>query len=201
MVTIDIHNLTKFYGRRRIIEDLSITLSSPTRFGITGRNGSGKSTLIKILAGYTSPNEGTITFSKNEKKIEGDDVYQYVSLAAPYLELPTHLSWSELLDFHFSLKSTRIISIEEIKESGVLPLTLPLKNFSSGMMQRAKLLLAFHTQAPILLLDEPTELLDDDGYELYRSLLTNYTADRLVVIASNRERDFVGVGERIAIGG
>jgi ABC-type multidrug transport system ATPase subunit len=60
-----------------------------------------------------------------------------------------------------------------------------IRYFSSGMKQRLKLAQAFFSNTPVLLLDEPCTNLDKEGVALYRSLLDNYTKDRIVIISSN----------------
>lgn len=68
------------------------------------------------------------------------------------------------------------------------------------MKQRLKLAQAFFSNAPILLLDEPTTNLDADGIALYQNLITNYTAQKLVIISSNVKQEYDFCEEKIEIG-
>lgn len=72
-----------------------------------------------------------------------------------------------------------ILELENIKNKF-------LYQFSSGMKQRVKLILAFLTQSSIILLDEPVTNLDDKGVEWYRQLVQQYANNRLIIVASNR---------------
>jgi ABC-type multidrug transport system ATPase subunit len=83
------------------------------------------------------------------------------------------------------------ITNDGIRSIFELPLHLPIRQFSSGMLQRVKLALAFFTDSALLLLDEPTETLDENGFELYELLLEKYSHGRTIIIASNKERDFI----------
>ena len=66
--------------------------------------------------------------------------------------------------------------------------------YSSGMKQRLKLLQAFYSDTPVLLLDEPCTNLDQSGIDIYRSLVAELTRERLVIVSSNDkvEYDFCG---------
>jgi ABC-type multidrug transport system ATPase subunit len=64
-----------------------------------------------------------------------------------------------------------------------------IKYFSSGMKQRLKLALAFCSDTPMLMLDEPTSNLDSQGVEWYLSLVQRYAANRLTIICSNQEHE------------
>ena len=65
-----------------------------------------------------------------------------------------------------------------------------IRFFSSGMKQRLKLVLAICTDTPILLLDEPTTNLDEQGANWYHKLIQEFAMDRLVIVASNIEADY-----------
>lgn len=184
--------IQKFYQQKLIFQNLSAEFESGKRYGIAGHNGSGKSTLLKIIAGFITPNSGNVVYSIQGKNIPVESIYQHINFTAPYLDLPTDLSFYELLDFHFSLKPRlNMLSNDNINEYFQLPQNLPIRQFSSGMLQRVKLALVFFTKGDLILLDEPTETLDEKGFELYASLLENLSQNRTTIIASNKEKDFI----------
>jgi len=191
-MNIELNLLEKSYNNKIIFGNLSAKFESGGRYGIAGQNGSGKSTLLKILAGFITPNSGSISYSTAENSIPVESVFEHITYAAPYLDLPVDLSFYELLNFHFSIKKRyESISNEAINESLQLPSDMPIRQFSSGMLQRVKLALAFFTASDIILLDEPTETLDEQGFQLYRRLLETYSRQRTTIIASNKEEDFI----------
>jgi ABC-type multidrug transport system ATPase subunit len=127
-----------------------------------------------------------------DKSIPVESVYKHISFVAPYIDLPTDLSFYELLDFHFSMKERQgNANNNQINEYFHLPTELPIRQFSSGMLQRVKLALAFFTESDLVLLDEPTETLDEKGFELYTTLLENLSPNKTVIIASNKDKDFI----------
>ncbi len=162
-------------------------------WAILGRNGSGKSTLLKILCGAIVPTKGKVTWLKNKSEIELKDQYQLYSITAPYLEMVEEFTLREMLDFHFSLKQmidgysvdTVIVNAGLSKSADV-----KVKYFSSGMIQRLKLITCLFSDVPILLLDEPCTNLDEEGIAWYRKTIEEVKQDRLIIIASNQAHEY-----------
>ena len=117
-----------------------------------------------------------------------ENVFKQIALAAPYQELIEELTLSELLRYWTQLrtmqsqKSAREWASEMYLEDS---LSTEIRFFSSGMKQRLKLGLAFFSQTPILLLDEPLSNLDQRGGQWYAEQIQKYTANRLVIVCSN----------------
>lgn len=199
---IILNNITKRYLYDWIFRNINQHFSTPTRYAILGANGSGKSTLLKILSGHLSPTKGTIDYKINGQVIDKDDIYQHLSFASPYIDLIEEFTLSETVDFHKQFKpfinnlSTNdfleIIQLKTAKNKEV-------RFFSSGMKQRLKLGLAICADTALLLLDEPTATLDEKSVDWFHQLLEKYAANRLIIIASNEERDVITCQERINI--
>lgn len=198
-----VDKISKRYRMEWIFKQFSYHFEQGKAYAILGRNGSGKSTLMQILSGYLSPSKGKISFLDGTKKVDKELVYKNVSFAGPYIDLIEEFSFPELLKFHSQFKEMQLSS-KEIKELLAFPKAAygkPLKLFSSGMLQRVKLLLAICSTTPILLLDEPTITLDQQGVDWYQDLVNQYgkTTDRLLIIASNAEQDYESCDEKILI--
>ncbi len=199
---ITLKSAGKRYNYEWIFQNLNSSFQSDKSYAILGPNGSGKSTLLQIIAGNIVPSTGEIFYFENENKIEPENFYRHISLAAPYLELPEEMTLEELLQFHSGFKKFhRNLSIQHIIQlSGFEKSSArQLKNFSSGMKQRAKLMLAIFSDTPILLLDEPTTNLDEQGVLWWKNQMNNYSKNRLVIIASNIEREHEACDEKILI--
>jgi len=155
-----------------------------------------------VLSGHLSPSKGKIEFSSDGKIIGGDDVYKTVSYAAPYIDLIEEFTLKEAIDFHLQFKPFL---------EGLRPKDLPgllsfsnaqdkqIRHFSSGMKQRLKLVLAICSGSTLLLLDEPTTNLDNQGIDWYRSLVERFAKGRTLVVASNVDVDFDFCEERVDI--
>lgn len=201
-MTITLNNIGRRFNRDWIFRGIHHTFTSGESYAILGPNGSGKSTLLQILNGSLSPSIGTIDFTFQEKQIEIDQVFQYLSLAAPYLEVIEEFTLSEMVDFHFKFKTYK----EGVDKKHLINLlNLPksehklIKYFSSGMKQRLKLILAFCADTPMLMLDEPTSNLDHQGVDWYLSLVEQFATGRLTIICSNQEHEYGFCKQRLSI--
>jgi ABC-type multidrug transport system ATPase subunit len=126
--------------------------------------------------------------SRKQGKVEAEDLYRSMAIAAPYLELIEELSVTELLTFHQQFKPflpqvsigdiIHIVGLEKAAQKQI-------RYYSSGMKQRVKLAQAIFSDVPLLLLDEPCTNLDAEGIQLYQQLINDYCQDRLVVVSSN----------------
>lgn len=190
---IQVENLGRKFNRDWIFRNFDTIFQSNQPVAITGANGSGKSTLLQIIAAILPATEGKVKYTYREKNIEEDKIFRYLSLAAPYQELIEEFTLQELVAFHLQFKSFRnqLAAGEFIKKTGLEKArNKPVKNFSSGMKQRLKLGLAFFSDTPILLLDEPTSNLDKNGVDWYQQHLAENVANRLVIICSNQPYEY-----------
>jgi ABC-type multidrug transport system ATPase subunit len=190
---ISLSETGKRFNQDWIFRNLSFQFISGKTYAITGPNGSGKSTLLQIIAGAVATSEGKIRYEVNNKNIEADNIFQHLSIAAPYQELIEELTLTEFLGFHKKFKPLlpgmsipEIISITSLEKSA----EKQIRYYSSGMKQRAKLAQAFFSDTPALLLDEPCTNLDEDGIALYHRLIRDYCNDRLVIVSSNEKQEY-----------
>ena len=190
---IRLEDVAKRYRYDWIFRSINYTFEEGEQYAVLGSNGAGKSTFLKILSGHLTPSKGKISFRHEGKDVEIDTVYKHVSYAAPYIELIEELSLKEALTFHQQFKPfvdnlspeklIELLGFEQSKDKVI-------KDFSSGMKQRLKLVLAICSDTPILLLDEPTSNLDNQGINWYLDLIKKYTSNRLTIVASNVEVDY-----------
>jgi ABC-type multidrug transport system ATPase subunit len=212
-MTITLQNLGKRFNREWIFRHIDYEFIANKKYAITGANGSGKSTLLQVIAGSLMHTEGSVeifnqqsaisnkdfTITNNDQQptnnqqptIPTDQHYQHISIATPYLELIEEMTALEMLSFHAAFKQF-ILPAAEILQTVNLQMATnkQIRYYSSGMKQRLKLALAFFTNTPILLLDEPTTNLDEDGITLYQNLIANYTQNKLVIVCSNDKQEY-----------
>lgn len=137
-----------------------------------------------------------------EYRLAEDQIYPYLSIAAPYLEVIEEMTFLEFLDFHKNFKpflpgldTEKIIELVGLKKSS----DKQIRYYSSGMKQRVKLAQAFFSNTLVLLLDEPCTNLDSDGIELYHRLIADYCNKRLVIVSSNEIQEYRFCKEQIDI--
>ncbi len=191
------------FNREWIFNHVDYTFESGKSYAILGINGSGKSTLLQVISGALTYSVGSISYSLNDNQIAVENLFNHFSLAAPYLDLIEEFTLLETIDFHFSFKK-RINNLNNNELVDLLNMqkskNKQLKYFSSGMKQRVKLLLAFCSDTPLLLLDEPTANLDDQGINWYLDLVKSFGGnDRLVIVCSNQAHEYSFCDEHILV--
>ncbi|HQS51050.1 MAG: ABC transporter ATP-binding protein [Sphingobacteriales bacterium 17-39-43] len=190
---INLEHIGRRFNREWIFRDVNYVFESGSSYAILGANGAGKSTILQVISGSLTSSEGTISYTREGVLLNPENVFEHLSMAAPYLELIEELTLRELIDFHFRFKKYRsglnrdlTIELMGLKRSE----HKAIKNFSSGMKQRVKLALAFCSDTDMILLDEPASNLDQQGLEWYLSLVEKYSADRILIICSNQIQEY-----------
>lgn len=201
-MTITLSKAGRRYNYEWIFRNLDYTFQSDKMYAVLGPNGSGKSTLLQTIAGSLSLSEGKIEYSHSGKNISSEMIFSYLSLCAPYLELPEEFTLTEILKFQSGFKSftketneERIIDLVGLKKDR----DKQIRFYSSGMKQRVKLALAILADTPLLLLDEPTTNLDENGVRWYQDIVQQFSTNRLVIICSNQLREYEFCNIRIDI--
>jgi ABC-type multidrug transport system ATPase subunit len=197
---IRLTNTGKRFNREWIFRGIDYHFKQGNSYAITGANGSGKSTLLQVIAGALMHSEGSIDFTENNKTVDAAIAYKIISITAPYLELIEEMTALEFLSFHTSFKKL-IIPVDEILQEVNLQSAAnkQIRYYSSGMKQRLKLAQAFFSETTLLLLDEPTTNLDEAGIQLYKSLISKFTTNRLVIVCSNDKNEYEFCGEVIKV--
>jgi ABC-type multidrug transport system ATPase subunit len=201
-VNITLQNIGRRFNREWIFRGVEYTFRGGESYAILGSNGSGKSTLLQVLNGSLTPSAGTISYELDGKEVAVEDVFQHLSLAAPYMEMIEEFTLAEMIDLHFKFKSYKA----GMDNKAVIDLLAMNTNknkliryFSSGMKQRLKLALAFCSDTPILMLDEPTSNLDAQGVDWYLGLVEKFALNRLTIICSNQPHEYGFCGHQLSI--
>ncbi|GBD90852.1 putative ABC transporter ATP-binding protein YxlF [bacterium BMS3Abin04] len=191
--TLALENITKYFGRQLIFKNINFKFSQGNVYGLAGNNGSGKSTLTKIIAGVLSQNKGKVLHKIDNKEIEAEKLHSYLGFVSPYLMLYDEFTANENL-FHFA--KIRGIKFDEERIKYLLnEFNLYrrrndlLKAYSSGMKQRMKFIFALQHSPKLLLLDEPTSNLDEEGKSKVYKIVENEKENSVVIIASNESKD------------
>lgn len=166
MSIINVENISKKFGEKLVLDNISFKVEKGDIFGLIGPNGAGKSTLINIMTGLIDPNGGTISIGGFDIKKEPIKAKKFIGLVPQELALMESVSAYDNLEFFGSLYG---LNGKELKEriNNVLELTgledkrrEKVKKFSGGMKRRLNLAAAIMHQPEILILDEPTVGID-----------------------------------------
>lgn len=192
-VVIDAKHISKAFGDRTIINDLSLRVTRKDRIGIVGANGAGKSTLLKLLTGELEPDSGQIRFAKTIERIVID---QQRSKMEPDKTIRDVLAdggdWIEV-------QGIRKHVVGYLKEFLFEPGVLDAKIGTLSGGERSRLLLAreFAKPSNLLVLDEPTNDLDLETLDLLQDVIGDYDGTVLIV---SHDRDFLDRTVTITLG-
>ena len=184
--TIELHHVSKSYGEKRVIDDFDYIVLKNQRLGIIGPNGCGKSTLMKIITGVIQPDEGEVEigdtikigyFAQEVTDMDGKQrVIDYIKDVAEYV--PT--------------KEGRITAsqmLERFLFDGAMQYT-PIEKLSGGEKRRLYLCKVLMESPNVLILDEPTNALDEESIGDVRKLLLELKEKGvLIIIASHNKED------------
>lgn len=188
MQTISIHlrSVSKKYHQHFLYRNLSLDILPQDKWVVLGNNGSGKSTLLKIMTGFVSPTSGVVSYQSHGKTIDKTHWHQYISVAAPYMSMIEDFTLYELMKHVYTF---RMFQMEPEAFMDALQLNehrnKAIKQFSSGMKQKTKLLLAIADAAPVLFLDEPTTNLDARTVQWYADMIQQWALHKTVIVFSN----------------
>jgi ABC-type multidrug transport system ATPase subunit len=200
---IQVTAASKRFNTEWIFSNLNFSFTTGQHYALIGNNGSGKSTLLQIIAGYIGLTKGGIQWiSTSNETIDSTNIFQYISIAAPYLELVEEFTALEQITFHQQFKPLQngLEPIELLEKIGLRNAAKKqIRNFSSGMKQRLKLALAIFDQAPILLLDEPCSNLDQEGIQTYHQLMQTYAMHKLIIVASNDPQEYQFCSQQLSL--
>ncbi len=138
----------------------------------------------------------------DQQDLSLSEVYKHISFTGPYIDLIEEFTLTEAIEFHSKLKplgngisAADLISLMGFERQK----NKELRYFSSGMLQRVKLVFACCSDVQLILLDEPTSNLDQAGIDWFHQLIQRFGPNKTLVIASNVEADLVACQNRLNV--
>jgi heme exporter protein A len=193
MRSLTLEHISLDYGRRRVLHDVSLQLSHGQVLVVTGSNGSGKSTLLRVLCGLQRPNAGTVHYADATTHYTPAQARQHIGWMAPDLMLYRELTGSENLRFFADVRGVArsAADIEALLDRvGLTGRGDDLvATYSSGMTHRLRYAYALLHEPAVLLLDEPSVMLDERGHALLERVVTAQRSHGMTVIATNDPRE------------
>lgn len=192
MTTITVSNLSKIIKKREVLKNINYTFCSGKAYGLYGRNGSGKTMLLRALSGLIYPTGGTIYI--DDKKLH-DDISFPPSIGIIIENTNLLPQYDAFTNLKIIAKIKKVASDEDIRHSidrvGLDSYSkLKVKNFSLGMKQRLSIAQAIFEKPDIIMLDEPTNAIDEKGITIVRNLiLEEKRRGAIIIIASHNKED------------
>lgn len=166
---IETKNLTKQYGRKTVLDNLTITLNKGEILGYLGPNGAGKTTTIRLLLGLIHPSDGSATLFGKDTLKDAAEIHKRVAYVPGETNLWPSLSGAETLRLLANVHGSSDANYEAelIKKFRFDP-NQKVRSYSKGNRQKISLIAALATRADLLIFDEPTSGLDPVMAKVFR---------------------------------
>lgn len=202
---IEVRNLTKVYGKKKAVDDLSFTIEDGEIFGFLGPNGAGKSTTMNIITGCLSATEGTVVIDGNDIFEEAYKAKKNVGYLPEQPPLYMDMTVEEYLRFVAEAKKVKKDKLPEevdrvMKKTSILDVHNRLiKTLSKGYKQRVGIAQALIGNPKVIILDEPTVGLDPRQILEIRDLIRNLGKEHTVILSSHILQEVNSVCDKIMI--
>ena len=181
-ISLEIIKLSKTYGSKEAVQNISFEVNQNEIIGILGPNGCGKTTTIGMILGLLKPTRGKVLINGIEIEKNRVSLLNKLNFISPYIELPKKLTVKQNLEVY-----GRLYDVKELKNKiNYLCEKLRLNEFinkvtgelSSGQKNRVSLAKSIINDPSVLLLDEPTASLDPETGDFVRSFLEEYQKEK-----------------------
>ncbi|MDF2588935.1 MAG: transporter related [Anaerocolumna sp.] len=195
---VTINNLSKKYGKKLILDQLSFTLDTGKVIGLLGENGAGKTTLIKILANLCKADKGSVVINGKEVSSSTHNEVSYLldsNNLYPWMRVKHAIDYYEDMFPDFN-KEKSLAICEQLQIST----KEYISRLSKGNVEKVLLMLAISRRVPLYLFDEPVAGLDPKVKKsIIQIILSNIDENATVLISSHLLKDLEGIFDDILI--
>jgi ABC-2 type transport system ATP-binding protein len=199
---IEIQGLTRQFGAKKALDNISLSIPRGIVFGVVGANGAGKTTLIKHLLGLLKAQVGSVRVFGLDPVKEPVKVLSRVGYLSEVSDLPGWMRVDELVRYMRAFYPTwDDVYAHELQKQFELDMSAKIKNLSKGQRARAGLLVALAYKPELLLLDEPSSGLDPIVRRDILGAIVRTIADegRTVLFSSHLLDEVERISDRVAM--
>jgi len=197
--------LTKYYGHRLAVDDVSFEVGAGEVLGLLGPNGSGKSTILRMLTGYLHPTSGRARIAGYDVMEQGLEARRRIGYVPEDVSLYANMRVDEFLAFMGRLKGVKESRLDGAVDAACERLSLDrvrqlgISKLSRGYRQRVAIAQALLNDPDLLILDEPTNGLDPRQIIDVRELIRSLSARHTILVTSHILSEIERVATRVAI--
>lgn len=199
---IQIQNLKKSFDKRAVLKGVNFDVSSGKLFALSGPNGSGKSTLLKCLLGTVLPDAGSSVRISGKDVLRDLSYKQDVTYMPQFPHFPAHLKVSEIIALFETLRTNPAIFKEQlVEELGIAHFwDQSFGTLSGGMSQKVNILQCFMFDAPLAILDEPSQGLDPAvSFYLKQWIKKDHQRGKTILFTSHMMSEVEELAEEMAL--
>ncbi|MEV7889153.1 ABC transporter ATP-binding protein [Streptomyces sp. NPDC002817] len=201
MTSIEVQNLTKEFGTRRAVDDLTFTVLPGRVTGFLGPNGAGKSTTMRLVLGLDRPTSGTATIGGRAYAGLGEPLRHVGALLDAQAAHGSRTGRDHLRTLAASNRIADSRVDELLEETGLAPVARRrVKTYSLGMRQRLGIAAALLGDPEVVMLDEPSNGLDPEGIIWIRGLLRRLAGEgRTVLVSSHLMNETASFADHLVV--
>ena len=184
MELVELKNVSKYYGNKKVLDNINLKIPQGKIIGLLGKNGTGKSTLIKLINDLLTPSAGEILVNGKNIGIESKEIISYLP-ERTYLD--KSMTVLEVLNYFDGFyKNFDIEKAKKILNDLDLDINLKLSKMSKGMQEKVQLVLVMSRNADLYILDEPLGGVDPATRDyILDTILSNFKENASVLISTH----------------
>jgi ABC-2 type transport system ATP-binding protein len=200
---IEVHSLTRRYGKNLAVDGVSFTIGSGEIVGLLGHNGAGKTTIMRMLSGYLEPSGGSIDIDGVALATNAHQIQQQLGYLPENLPVYPDMMVADYLEYAATLKGVATKDRYQQMREAISATALeeraldPINTLSRGLRQRVGVAQALLGRPRLLILDEPGNGLDPEQTEHMRALIRKLARRATVILSTHIMQEVDAICDRV----
>lgn len=204
MLTVEINGITKYYGKQKALDNVSLSINKGEVVGLLGPNGAGKSTLMKIITSFVPPSSGSVKIDGVSVQENAIEIRKHIGYLPENNPLYQDMYIKEYLNFVLGTypghRKNKDVIDNIIQLTGLEPeKKKKIGSLSKGYKQRVGLAQALIHNPDILILDEPTSGLDPNQLVEIRKIITDLGKEKTIILSTHIMQEVEALCNRVII--